>query len=233
MTVTFVTALYLPTDSLLAEKYLDLGHWLIDAKIPLRIYTTPCLATCMRQRWTDLSHVKITEDVEMETYWTEEVTLPEERNLKKDTPFYMSVQLTKLKVCADAAKTIETDMLCWLHFGLFHIFQDKPAMMKVLKGLASGKGLTQITSPGGYDPVGRTCSDLLHRICWKNLGGVLIGPTEAFAEAYTRQRSLVELMWPRLLWEVNYWAVLTEEGLFDLYEADHNETILANLIDRI
>ena len=40
-------------------------------------------------------------------------------------------------------------------------------------------------------------------------------------------------MWPRLLWEVNYWAVLTEEGLFDLYEADRNESILANLIDRI
>ena len=233
MTVTFVTALYLPKESDAAEKYLDLGKWLVTAKVPLWIYTTPDLATRMRERWTELSHVRIVEDVDMEPYWTQEVTLPEERNVQKDTPFYMSVQLTKLKVCALTAGKIDTDMLCWLDFGLFHIFQDKPAMIQVLKGLESGRGLTQITSPGGYDPVGRICSDLLHRICWKNLGGVLIGSTEAFEEAYFRQRSLVELMWPRLLWEVNYWAVLTEEGLFDLYEADHNESILANLIDRI
>jgi hypothetical protein len=233
MTVTFVTALYLPTDSSAAEKYMKLGVWLVTAQVPLWIYTTPCLATRMRQEWSDISHVTIIDNVDMEAYWTQEVTLPEERNVQKDTPFYMSVQLTKLKVCSLTSQTVDTEMLCWLDFGLFHIFQDKPAMMKVLKGLAAGRGLTQITSPGGYDPVGRTCSDLLHRICWKNLGGVLIGPTNAFAEAYARQRKLVELMWPRLLWEVNYWAVLTEEGLFDLYEADHNESILANLMDRI
>ena len=66
MTVTFVTALYLPTDSSAAEKYLDLGTWLVTAKVPLWIYTTPDLATRMRERWTEPSHVRIVEDVDME-----------------------------------------------------------------------------------------------------------------------------------------------------------------------
>ena len=58
------------------------------------------------------------------------------------------------------------------------------------------------------------------------MGGVLIGPKEAFHVAYERQKQLVEMHLPRLAWEVNYWAMLTEEGLFDLYPADHDDSML-------
>ena len=108
MTVTFVTALYLPIDSSAAEKYMKLGVWLVTAQVPLWIYTAPCLATRMRQEWSDISHVTIIDNVDMEAYWTQEVLLPEERNVQKDTPFYVSVQLTKLRVCARTSQTVDT-----------------------------------------------------------------------------------------------------------------------------
>ena len=38
----------------------------------------------MRQEWPDMPHVTIIENVDMEAYWTQEVTLPEERNVQKD-----------------------------------------------------------------------------------------------------------------------------------------------------
>ena len=113
--------------------------------------------------------------------------------------------------------------MCWLDLGIFKISQNKGRFWLTLKSLANTSGLKRILSPGGYD----SCPiDPLSQIRWKNLGGVLIGPKEAFPIAYERQKQLVEMHLPRLAWEVNYWAMLTEEGLFDLYPADHDDSIL-------
>ena len=159
-----------------------------------------------------------------------DVILPEERNQTKDTAFYMSVQLTKLKVCAHAARNCNTDLISWLDFGLFKISQNKGRFWLTLKSLANASGLRRILSPGGYDshPI-----DPLNLIRWKTLGGVLLGPKHEFPLAYERQKHLVEIHLPKLAWEVNYWALLTEEGLFDLYPADHDDSILSNLKSRL
>ena len=229
MPVTFVTALFLP-DLQAAKKYIDLAFWIVTANVPLIVYTTPNLATLMRAAWARTSHVRIIEDVPMEDYWERDVTLPAERNMVKDTAFYMSVQLTKLKVCAHAARNCDTDLICWLDLGLFKISQNKGRFWLTLKSLANASGLERILSPGGYD----SCpADPLNKIRWKNLGGVLLGPKEDFSLAYDRQKQLVETHLPRLAWEVNYWALLTEEGLFGLYPADHDDSILSNLNSRL
>jgi len=226
MPVTFVTALFLQNMQA-AENYLDMALWIVTANVPLIVYTTEDIAPLMRDAWGDrASHVRIMEDVPMEDYWKKDVILPEERNPVKDTAFYMSVQLTKLKVCTHAARNCDTDLVCWLDLGIFKISQNKGGFWLTLKSLANASGLKRILSPGGYD----SCpSDPLNKIRWKNLGGVLIGPKEAFPIAYERQKQLVEMHLPRLAWEVNYWAMLTEKGLFDLYPADHDDSILLNL----
>jgi len=207
MPVTFVTALFLPQGSQDAKKYIDLAVWIVTANVPLVIYTTLDLATLMRDAWPPMSHVRIVEDVPMEDYWEKPVILPQSRNLEKDTAFYMSIQLTKLKVCTHAAKNCDTDLLCWIDFGLFKISQNKGRFWLTLKSLANASCLERILSPGGYDshPV-----DPLNQIRWKNLGGVLLGPKKDFSLAYDRQKQLVETHLPRLAWEVNY---CTEEGL--------------------
>ena len=230
MPVTFVTALFLP-DVQAAKKYIDLALWIVTANVPLIVYTTPNLATLMRAAWgTRTSHVRIIEDVPMEDYWERDVILPEERNQTKDTAFYMSIQLTKLKICAHAARNCDTDLLCWIDFGLFKISQNKGRFWLTLKSLANATGLTRILSPGGYD----SCpTDPLNQIRWKTLGGVLIGPKHEFHLAYERQKHIVEIHLPKLAWEVSYWALLTEEGLFDLYPADHDDSILSNLKSRL
>ena len=51
MTVTFVTALYPPKESCATEKYLDLGTWLVTAKVSFEA--------------TDVSHVRVTEEIEI------------------------------------------------------------------------------------------------------------------------------------------------------------------------
>ena len=230
MPVTFVTALFLP-EGANADVYLNLALWIVTANIPLIVYTTPNLATLMRETWRGrVSHIRFIEDVSMEDYWERDVILPEKRNHEKDTAFYMSVQLAKLKVCAHAASIVETDLLCWLDCGIFKISQNKGRFWLTLKSLACTSGISRILSPGGYDS---QPTDLLGSVRWKTLGGVLLGPKDQFRMAYEQQTQLVETHLPRLSWEVNYWAMLTEEGFFDLYPADHNDSILLNLVSRL
>jgi len=203
MPATFVTALFLPDNSKAAENYIDLARWIVTANVPLIVYTTANLAPLMRDAWgaaARTSHVRIIEDVPMEDYWERDVTLPEERNPVKDTAFYMSVQLTKLKVCAHAARNCDTDLICWLDLGLFKISQNKGRFWLTLKSLANASGFSgskqpglrqRILSPGGYDshPI-----DPLNQIRWKTLGGVLLGPKHEFPLAYERQKRLVGII---------------------------------------
>ena len=102
----YVTAFYLSPHvahrSL--EAYLAYGRLLVAAAVPLRVHTTPEVAEILQNSWKDLSttHVELCTDIPMEAYWLKNVQLPANRNEVKDTAFFLSVQLTKLKLCAFA-----------------------------------------------------------------------------------------------------------------------------------
>ena len=101
----FVTAFYLPESAephRSLEGYLDHGRFLVAAGVPLRVHTSPDLAETLQKSWEGLStdHVELRTDVRAEPYWRLSVRLPKQRNASKDTAFYLSVQLSKLKLCA-------------------------------------------------------------------------------------------------------------------------------------
>jgi len=237
MPTLFVTAFYVPPGDLPKERvdgYIAHGGMLVRAGVVLMIYTTTDLAELMRVAWSSLNlgRVEFVTDVPMEDYWqaAPALQLPEHRNQEKDTAFYLSVQLTKLKACADAARRRpDFRLIAWLDFRLFHVIQSVDVAQTVLQTISWANDVftEKIVSPGGYDPPG-SAESRFSRICWRNLGGVLVGHRQAFGLAYEEQRRLVEENMPRLTWEVNYWAMMPQH--FHLYPADHNDTILTGLL---
>lgn len=196
--------------------------------MPLRIYTSPALEKALLKSWQGLSteHVDLRVDVPPEAFWQLDVRLPNQRNISKDTAFFLSVQLSKLKFCALAAEA--SDYVAWVDFGLFHVIRDAELGMENLRSIAARlpeSGRTRLLSPTAW---AAGPYDLWHVPCWRHLGGVLMGPGAAFVRAYHMQLRVVMAGLPTLTWEVNYWAMMDDE--FDGYPADHDDTILAHAL---
>jgi hypothetical protein len=231
MKMLFVTAIFLPEfgephKSL--EIYLQHGRSLVASGVPLRVYTSPALEEVLLKDWRGMStdHVEIRVDVPPEAYWELVVRLPNGRNHIKDTAFYLSLQLSKLKFCALAAQA--SDFVAWVDFGLFHVIKDTEAGQENLRSIADRlprSERTRLLSPTSWAP---GTYEVWHVPCWRHLGGVLMGPGAAFVRAYDMQLRLIVAGLPILTWEVNYWAMMDDE--FDGYPADHDDTILSSAL---
>ena len=227
----FVTALFLPENGVAhkgLEEYLEHGRHLVAAGVPLRVHTSPDLAERLRNSWKGISsdHVEICTDALVEPYWNLSLRLPSQRNESKDTAFFLSVQLSKLKFCAMAAKS--SDFVAWVDYGVFHVIKDVEAVQENLRSVAHrlpASGRTRLLSPTAW---AEGCYELWHTPCWRHLGGFLLGPSSAFVSAYDKQLKLVIAGLPTLTWEINYWAMMDDE--FDGYSANHNDSLIANAL---
>ena len=226
----FVTAIFLPdsgeTPKSLAN-YLAHARHLVASGVPLRIYTSPALEEEILKSWKGLSidHVDIRVDVFPDPFWEHEVVLPPRRNMSKDTAFFLSVQLSKLKFCALAAES--SDFVVWVDFGLFHVIRDTDKGQENLREIAARlpeSGRTRLLSPTNWS---QEQYFNWQAPCWRHMGGVLMGPGQAFVKAYGVQQKLATAFLPILTWEVNYWALMED---IDGYPADHDDTILANAL---
>jgi len=231
----FVTALFFPDAELGYRKkseYLRLGRSLVQASVPLRIYTNASSETALRESWEglDTSHVDVCTDVEVEPHWRrEDVALPRCRSPEKDTAYYLCVQLSKLKCLAHAASQQSTH-LAWIDYGIFHMIKDVSLTQKNLREVARllpQKTLSKILSPSGrLFPV-----DVWDAPRWLFLGSVLFGRSQSFVEAYLRQTELVVQNLPKLTWEINYWSLMEEH--FQGYASDHDDTIIAQALEAL
>ena len=230
----FVTAMFLPDAELVYRKkneYLSLGRFLVQASVPLCVYTSPSSADALRESWEGLetSHVDICTDVEVEQHWRrDDIALPRCRSPAKDTAYYLCVQMSKLKFLSHASQ--RSTHLAWIDYGIFHMIKKISFAQKNLKELAGPlpqRKLHKILSPSGHlFPV-----DVWDAPRWLFLGSVLFGQSGTFVAAYERQRALVLENLPKLTWEINYWTMMKEH--FEGYPAGHNDGIISGALEAL
>jgi len=239
--VLFVTALFRPPGDerdvyRKLDVYLDLGRHLVGASVPLRVYTSPDLEPLLRLSWQGLQvdHVEVETGQDIEGHWRRsDLELPTGRNLAKDTPFYLSVQLSKLKFAAHAA--CSAAFISWIDFGIFHMLRDVPSAQARLRRVAELLPRARlpplvILSPAGHEGHEKKPPDLWNTPCWRYLGSALFGEAAAFVAAHTRQTTWVGAGLPRLTWEINYWRMMPER--FCEYPADHDDSMLGDALLR-
>ena len=229
MTVTFVTALYLPTGPMFKsiDMYFANFERLAETGIPLILYLDERLTEKgedLCQRFSNILHC---EYVTLDTSWVpNDVLLPSTRRLEKDTIEYFCIQLSKLGLLRDSAAYVKTTHVAWIDFGIYYIFKNPEQTTECLKRIANAQFPTNTILAPGCWPLQKY--DVWNSICWRFCGGFLLGTVELFTAAAERQMNLAKGNLPGLTWEVNYWAMM-EEFFTNYHSEDHDDRMITNV----
>lgn len=229
MAVTFVTALYLPSGPLFKklDKYFEWFDLLAGSGIPLVVYLDDRLSVKGAEICAKYPNIiKCMYGVLDNSYLPRDLVLPIIRNHEKDTRDYFSIQLSKLRLVADTAGIVDSKYLAWIDFGIFHIIKNPMLVCECLRLISQSQFPTDRILAAGSWPL--DIYDLWNSVCWRFLGGFLLGERSLFRAASERQQSLVLGNLPGLTWEVNYWAMMEE--YFINYPADHDDQIIINVL---
>lgn len=193
---------------------------LVDTGVPILLF----LDTAFVGK-TFPSNVRVVPTTLDTTQIPEDVQLPTNRNVNKDTREYFCIQLQKLAYLTEARKYTEDEFLAWIDFGAFHMFRDKSQCKQWIQDIASSDfPKDKILSPGCWPPGMYDWNN----VCWRFCGTFLLGHRDLFPIALENQTTLVEQQLPNLTWEVNYWAQM--ESCFHFYLANHDDTLLSRVM---
>jgi len=257
MTITFVTAFYAPsTPYRTTDVYFSKFETLAESGITILLFLDNTLheqGQKIRDEYTNV----VVEYIDPVPNWAEngdiyedsesdsvdkkilsfyhqifskggELVLPAKRNQSKDTLHYFYIQLSKLFHMSTASRMVDSTHLAWIDFGIFHMFSDAQRFQDLLRHISSLQfpKMEKVLSPGcwRYKYPKIFVNDVT---LWYHCGSFMIGESHLFPDLYKEQTAAVIEQLPMMTWEVNYWTMM--EG-FTSYPADHNETILTNLI---
>ena len=163
-----------------------------------------------------------------------DIMLPANRNLKKDTFYYLSIMCKKTFFIKKAIEMnpFNSTHFSWIDFGILHIIKNDNEMNKFHKSLEriSNYKCNKIRIPGCIHP--DYIEFLSNRIIWSFCGGFFCGDKESLLIFCNETENIVSLLEKHnfLLWEVNIWLLIYKKNpeLFDWYPGDHNSTMLIN-----
>jgi hypothetical protein len=164
-----------------------------------------------------------------------EISLPSNRNEKKDTFEYMTLMNSKIEFIVDSAlkNPWNSTHFAWIDFNISYIFNDKERTLLYLKYLSKQHFKKNIFFVPGclskYD--GGNIDYLLNNILWRFCGGFLLLERDSlinFDVIYYNFFREFLIKHKRMIWEVNIWALLEYECIWSptWYSADHNDSII-------
>jgi hypothetical protein len=228
MTLAFVSAYYcVPSVTYRSpDKYFDYFEKILISGIPVFLYMDEKYKARTEELVKYYPHFTVLEYIKLDMSWLpKNVSLPKVCTPNKDTKEYFCIQLSKLKHMADANTKIPSTFthLAWIDFGIFHMFKDRPRMVRALQTLSIHqyeKG--KVWSPGCWANDGKY--ELWDRPSWCHCGSILIGDRNLYKGLYEKQQELLKKYLPKLTWEVNYWTMMG--NVFTMYTGEHNDSIL-------
>ena len=231
ITVTFVSA-FLNfndlSDNDVNEKYISYFRKLANTGIPIVLF--------MDKRY---QHIEFSNNVKIIKYIDNDdlqfsklisnktMVLPAHRNIEKDTEKYMKFMNNKIFFVQEAIElnVFNTRHFAWVDFRLFHIFTNDEWSNNKLTEIAKKNFPENYVCFSGAWP---KMYDMIHHINWRFLGGFFIidkNSLDKLVHIFSRVINDNDLP---LLWEVNYWALIEANNLFDFgwHLGDHNESII-------
>jgi len=166
------------------------------------------------------------------------VSLPQQRNINKDTIKYLYAINSKTELLSDAihSNIWGSTHFAWIDFNISHVFLNKERTLRFLRELDVYEfPKTCMLIPGcwsKYDNI--NIGHVTECIYWRFCGGFFIGDKTSILNF----DSLYKTMFPsfvkeykRLIWEVNFWAWLEVNSNWNpqWYPADHNDSIITNI----
>jgi hypothetical protein len=162
-------------------------------------------------------------------------TLPEYRNLEKDTEDHLSISLSKIEL---VDRVIEhnpwkTRHFAYIDFNITYLFSDKHKTYEYIHQFASRIfSEKMLTFPVCSMPVYiENIDGLANAINWRFCGGFFAGDAESLQKLWIDyQGYLVEYLdgYQKLIWDVNLWAWIETIKRWKpiVYSANHNDSIV-------
>jgi hypothetical protein len=153
----------------------------------------------------------------------------------KDTLKFMFIMCEKTEWVKRAIEVnpFFSHYFIWIDFGISHILSPLTPISELLKIISNNNDENDycIRIAGGKAPP--IPINIYQRIHWFFLGGIFGGSTKSlltFAEKMREKVNQIITEKKSIMWEVNVWYLIYLENpeLFDIYLADHNETMFTN-----
>jgi len=159
-----------------------------------------------------------------------ELSLPNFREPQKDTKEYMLLMTNKTYFCKKATEILTNEsVFLWLDFGISYIFPN----LKIQTLLHDNYTFNKIRIGGIWKNEIAKQYDNWNHINWFFAGTVFGGNTKEILKFhdFVDKQFRLNLKKNKIVWEVNLWykIYLQYPDLFDVYQCNHNESLIKNL----
>jgi hypothetical protein len=231
-TLTYVTA-FLNINNCDVNQYFPYFEKLANSGIPIVLFMDSNYKNFGEYIIQTYSNVKILKYITKNDLYVNQFIqnkkLPSNRNHKKDTYDYLALMNNKIYFVEEAMKTnlYSTDIFAWIDFRVFHIFSNNQSINNKLMELSYNIYKNDITYfPGNLSII----KNIVNSINWRYLGGFFIISKNKIIELVNETTKLLNQL-DILTWEVNIWAILEFNKVFDFnwYFSNHNNSLILHI----
>jgi hypothetical protein len=169
-------------------------------------------------------------------------SLPNNRNIEKDTDNFMIFQNSKIEFISQAMKENpwNSTHFAWIDFNIASFIKKMIHCYDYFTYLSKKKlSGSFLTFPGCWKITDKDSEyfmeSMFNNINWRFCGSFFIGDTKSIFSFFELSKIYFEIFMKehkKLIWEVNFWAWLEKEYLIQpkWYNSDHNDKIITELI---
>jgi hypothetical protein len=162
-----------------------------------------------------------------------EYSLPDNRNIDKDTDKYMFIQHSKMEFVNNAVleNPWNSTHFAWIDFNVTYIFGKLDNTLEYLKILSMRKFIPKLFAiPGCWNPL-ENIEHILNSVYWRFCGTFFLGDSDSVSHAFQLYESNFEIFireHKKLVWDVNFWTWMevTLDWKPNWYLGNHNDSIL-------
>jgi len=220
------------------NTYKNYGIFLLKANIPKIIFADEIMYDKIKEHENE--NTKIILSKKEDIYLYQYINKLDNFNLNttnslKDTLEYMFVICNKTEIMRSAIEMncFNTSNFIWVDFGIKHVFKcpDDEFIQKIEN--LKYKTYNKVRIANIWNPTQIYNINIYKQITWYFAGGVFGGDCQHLLEFANKTKELcINIMEKKktIMWEVNVWYLiyLQNNQLFDLYNSDHDNTIIDN-----
>jgi glycosyltransferase involved in cell wall biosynthesis len=228
--VQYVTAIYKDASAATFNEILEVFMPFFSSKMKIIVYTDfEQLEEALFV--PNIKVIKVPKE-QLVVYKYTVFSLPEGRNIKKDTADYIQVGLSKAEFIHSTKLFVDADVYVWFDYDILKLATYRDRMIRRMERAIESLAVVQdkILIPGCVSKERINYDAIMKYPVWRFCGNFCIIPKSQVDNFFTHTVEFLDECEKQkaLTWEFNMYAAIEKKhpDLFHWYSADHNDTIV-------